>query len=271
MRRQFRTLHPAESTLSPRRGPSNSCEVAISLRRPNPRKQGGGATRATVRLTKRAIDQAEPLSKPYFVWDGELRGFGARIDPGGTKTFAVRYRPRGHGASAPKRFITIGRYGALTVYEARNRAKEILGAVATGADPAAALALRRAASTFKEIADLFLKEHVGPKRKTSTAQDYESLLTNYAIPALGNRKAEAVTRAEVARLHGQIGDRPCQANRLLAVIGSLSTFAERRGLVPENCNPTRKIEKFPEDRRERFLTPAELERGRDLRHRVAGR
>ena len=225
-----------------------------------PVEQGGGATRARVRLTKRAIDQAKPLPKPYFVWDGELKGFGARIDPGGAKTFAVRYRPKGHGASAPKRFITIGRYGALTVDEARNRAKEILGAVATGADPAADLALRRSASTFKEIADLFLREHVGPKRKMSTAQDYESLLTTYAIPALGNRKAEAVTRAEVARLHDQLKDKPYQANRLLAVIGSLYTFAERRGLVPESRNPAKKIEKFPEERRERFLTPEELER-----------
>ena len=59
--------------------------------------QRGGLTRVTVRLTKRAIDQAEPLSKPYFVWDGELRGFGARIDPGGGKTFAVRYRPKATG------------------------------------------------------------------------------------------------------------------------------------------------------------------------------
>jgi integrase len=220
----------------------------------------GGKARAIVRLTKRAVDQAAPLSKPYFVWDGELRGFGVRIDPGGAKTFAVRYRPKGHGASAPKRFITIGRYGALTVDEARNRAKEIFGAVAMGADPAAEIASRRGASTFKEIADLFLKEHIEPKRNVSTAQSYELLLNTYAIPALGNRKAEAVTRAEVARLHRQIGDRPYQANRLLAVIGSLYTFAERRGLVPENCNPARKIEKFPEDRRERFLTPDELER-----------
>ena len=80
------------------------------------------------------------------------------------------------------------------------------------------------------------------------------------VPALVNRKAEAVTRAEVAYLHGQIGDRPYRANRLLAVIGSLCTFAERRGLVPESCNPGKKIEKFSEDRRERFLTPEELER-----------
>ena len=69
-----------------------------------------------------------------------------------------------------------------------------------------------------------------------------------------------MTRAEVARLHSKIGDKPYQANRLLAVISSLYTFAERRGLVPENCNPARKIEKFPEDRRERFLTNDELER-----------
>ena len=109
----------------------------------------GGKARAIVRVTKRAVDQAGPLPKPYFVWDGELRGFGVRIDPGGAKTFAVRYRPKGHGTAAPKRFITIGRYGALTVDEARNRAKEILGAVAMGTDPAADLALRRAASTVR--------------------------------------------------------------------------------------------------------------------------
>jgi len=220
-----------------------------------PVEQGGGATRVTVRLTKRAIDQAKPLPKPYFVWDGELRGFGARIDPGGAKTFAVRYRPKGQGASAPKRFITIGRYGALTVDEARNRAKEILGAVATGADPAADLALRRSASTFKEIADLFLKEHAEPKRKFSTAQSYELLLNVYAIPTLGNRRAEAVTRAEVARLHGQIGDRPYQANRLLAVIGSLYTFAERRGLVPEKLQSNKKDRKIPRGPSRAFPDP----------------
>src|SRR5271170_6598086 len=83
--------------------------------------------RATGKITKRAIDQAEPGPQSQFIWDGELRGFGARIDPTGTKTFFVRYRPKGLGASGPRRFMTIGRYGTLTVDAARNRAKEILG------------------------------------------------------------------------------------------------------------------------------------------------
>jgi integrase len=37
-------------------------------------------------------------------------------------------------------------------------------------------------------------------------------------------------------------------------------FAGRVGLVPEGTNPTRKIDKFKEDRRERFLSTEELER-----------
>ena len=85
-----------------------------------------------------------------------------------------------------------------------------------------------------------------------------------------------MTRAEVARLHGQIGDRPYQANRLLAVIGSLYTFAERCGLVPENCNPTRKTRKIPRGPSRAFSDARGVgaprgghSRGRDRWHRVA--
>lgn len=57
-----------------------------------------------------------------------------------------------------------------------------------------------------------------------------------------------------------MSDRPYRANRLLAVIASLYSFAEQRELVPEHFNPARRIEKYKENRRERFLSTAELER-----------
>jgi len=44
------------------------------------------------------------------------------------------------------------------------------------------------------------------------------------------------------------------------VVGSMYAFAARTGAVPEGINPARKIDKFAEHRRERFLTGAELER-----------
>jgi integrase len=49
-------------------------------------------------------------------------------------------------------------------------------------------------------------------------------------------------------------------------MGSLYAFSERRGITPEGFNPARKIERYPEARRERFLRAEEIERiGRAIR------
>src|ERR1700733_4671033 len=88
------------------------------------------------RLTKEVVDCATPRAAPY--WDTALSGFGLRVGHTGTKTFFVRYRPKGTGRTGPKRFYTIGKYGPLTPDQARNRAKEVLGQVAAGQDPAVA-------------------------------------------------------------------------------------------------------------------------------------
>src|SRR5690349_16345433 len=84
----------------------------------------------SVKLTKKTIDSAVAASGRRDVWDSVLPGFGVRISMAGTRTFILRYRPKGGGRAAPKRFMTLGRYGPLTVEEARTRARRILGAVA---------------------------------------------------------------------------------------------------------------------------------------------
>lgn len=211
-------------------------------------------------ITKRIIDQTRPSDRTQFLWDAELRGFGIRTERTGTKTFIVRYRPKGQGRAGSKRFVSIGRYGALTAEEARQRAKTILGAVAAGEDPAGSSVSKGRPLTFGEAVELFLVEHVNAKRKPATERDYRSVLQSYALPKLHNRSVESVTRGEIARLHVEMKERPIHANRLVATISSLYSFLERRGLVPEGMNPARKIEKYREHRRERFLTTDELER-----------
>ena len=86
----------------------------------------------------------------------------------------------------------------------------------------------------------------------------------------GSKKAEAISRTEVARLHLAMALTPYQANRMLAMLGSLYAFAERRGLVPEGTNPTRKVERYGESRRERFLNTQELRRLGDALKRAEG-
>jgi integrase len=79
-------------------------------------------------------------------------------------------------------------------------------------------------------------------------------------PAVGTTKADKLTRHQVGRLHSSLANTPFQANRVLAVIGSMYAFAARASIVSEGTNPARGIDKFKETRRERFLTSEELER-----------
>jgi integrase len=212
------------------------------------------------RLTKRTVDGAAPASSRYALWDSELKGFGLRIETSGTKTYFVRYRPKGRGGGAPKRFLTLGRHGPLTPEQARARALAVLGSVANGEDPASVLAKSRAALTVSEAIQLFLAEHVRPKRKAGTAAYYEWLLTRTVVPKLGNLRPEQVTRAHLSKLHADLQQTPYQANRVLAVIGSLYAHLAKSGYVPEGFNPARGVEKYREQGRERYLTTEELTR-----------
>ena len=210
-------------------------------------------------ITKRAVDAARRADREYFVWDRDPKGFGLRVQPTGEKSYVVKYRA-GRGRNAPTRRVTLGRVGKLTPDEARVLAKATLGSAAHGFDPAALRTAERRAPTLKEVADLFLSEHVEAKRKPTTASHYQDLLRRLVLPELGTRQAERVVTTDLVRLHLRMKKRPYQANRMLAVVGTLYGFAGRRKLVPAGFNPARGIEKYPEKGRERFLTVDELGR-----------
>jgi integrase len=211
------------------------------------------------KITKRLVDGLKVKPKEYAVWDETLRGFGIRVRPTGAMTYIVLYRA-GAGRGAPQKRFTIAAVGKITLEAARKRAQAILGTVAHGGDPAADKAGERAMPTVSELADRFLSEHMEGKRKGGTTASYRRLLNTYVKPELGTTKADKLTRAAVAKLHAKLRNKPFQANRIIAVIGSMYTFAGKVGIVPEGTNPARKIDRYPEHRRERFLTAEELER-----------
>ena len=80
----------------------------------------------------------------HYLWDSELRGFGLSVEVSGTKTYFVRYRPKGQGRNGRRRFFKLGRHGDITPDQARDLAKGILGQVASGQDPAVELKADRA-------------------------------------------------------------------------------------------------------------------------------
>src|SRR5262245_30182385 len=211
------------------------------------------------RITKRAVDAVTSNSSEFTLWDDTVSGFGVRVRPTGAKSYVIVYRA-GAGRGAPVRRYTIAAVGKITPERARARAKVILGAVAHGHDPANQKTAERGTPRVAELADWFMADHVRTKRKAGTAEFYRDILDRIVKPAVGTTKADKLSRHQVGRLHSSLADTPFQANRVLAVIGSMYAFAGRAGIVPEGTNPARGIDRYKESRRERFLTGEELER-----------
>ena len=87
-----------------------------------------------------------------------------------------------------------------------------------------------------------MADHVRAKRKAGTAEFYRDILDRIVKPAVGTTKADKLTRLQVGKLHSSLADTPFQANRVLAVVGSIYAFAGRAGIMPEGINPTRGID-----------------------------
>ena len=207
------------------------------------------------KLTKRIVDAAEIKEKEHFIWDEELPGFALRVLPSGRKRYIIQYR-----AGRRSRRISLGPSTVLTCEQARTRAMTVLAATKNGEDPAARRDADRKAVTVKELADRFDREHITLRLKPSTAKGYRRMLERFVIPRLGNHRVNEVTRADIAQLHHDLRHIAYDANRCLEMLSKMFNLAEMWGLRPDGSNPRKHIKKYPEEKRERFLSSAELRR-----------
>jgi integrase len=207
-------------------------------------------------LTKTVIDKAVYRGKDGsrdVRWDAAIKGLGLRIYPDGQKAFVLSYRINGR-----KRLMTIGRFGVLTVDEARKLAKTYQVDILKGIDPLGEKHKVRDEMTFKELAGKYLdhaKVHNAPSWK-----NFEWNINKHLLPAWETRKLTAIKKGDMSALHSRIGStHPYAANRVLALIGRMFSLAALWGYVPEDHpNPARGIQKFKEQGRDRWVTPEEL-------------
>lgn len=204
------------------------------------------------RLTKRSVEDLAPAEKEYFAWDGDVRGFGVRIYPSGRKLYLVQYR-----SGKRTRRHNIGAHGVLTADAARKEARRLLGDVAHGSDPSAERQSKRSAPTVAGLCDRFLEEYVDQHCKPATARDYRSIMRRFIRPRLGPLAIAEVTRADVVAFHHALQDTPYQANRAASMLSKLFNLAEDWGLRQAGSNPARRIKKFREEEKKRYLSEDE--------------
>ena len=210
------------------------------------------------RISKKTVDALHPADVDRYLWDEDLTGFGLKVTPTGRKGFLVQYRIGGRAGRT--RRITIGTYGNLTPDEAREEAKKLLRDIGAGIDPASNRQRRKQELSFGAVLDRFLAEHVETKLRSRTNEEYRRLVRLYVPKSLKSRLISEIDRADIARLHHSLADKPYQGNRTVALLSKLFNWAEKHGLRPAGENPCRHIDKYKEARRERFLAPQELAR-----------
>jgi integrase len=186
-------------------------------------------------------------------WDGGT-GFGIRVTSAGARAFILRYR----NASGADKQITVGSPPAWNVTKARKYADALRHEIDKGADPLAQRQTARGSPTVADLADRFELEHLARRRPT-TARDYKSMLRRFVRPDLGSLKVAAVRPRDLEALHSKIAvTAPYMANRVVAVLSKMFNLAVKWEMRPNN--PAHGIERVPEHKRERFLSPMEIVR-----------
>jgi integrase len=213
------------------------------------------------KIGRRTLTSLQSVTKPSTIYDTEVTGFGLKQMPSGVLSWTVEYRPGAGGRGVAKKRIVIGTPKTMTPEQARKAAADLLARVRLGEDPAASRSAERKSITVGDLLGAYMDDRIA-KRKPGTAALYASYIRRHLGPALGKHRATAVTRADVAKLHRAVGTTyPVTANRLLTVLSAAWAYGAGAGLLPETArSPARGVEQYREQKRERYLSEAELAR-----------
>lgn len=202
---------------------------------------------------KDARNAPAPEKGATVLWDDKVAGFGLRISQGGTKSFILNYRAQGR-----ERRMTLGRFPTWSVGKARDEAARIRRIVDAGEDPMAQRHANREAPTLEDVWKRYKRDYL-PNNRPSTRVSYENIWKLHIQPSIGKLKAAAVTGNDVEGMHRKIAKKaPYRANRAVALLSRMFNLARRWGWVADN--PCRGVERTPERKRARYLSPEELTR-----------
>lgn len=221
------------------------------------------------RLTDRRIEALKPLSagekrSRRLLMDGEVPGFGVRVTENGKKSYVLVKRYPGFEHPAAR---VLGACGALTLEEAREKARAWIQLIARGIDPAdreredKLAAARRRVNSFAAVLEDFTKEKLAMERR---GHDVDLALRREFLPAWAERPLADITVEDVlavVRAVKQRGHRAaarnmfCHINRFFG--WAIDQYAY--GIKVNPCNGIKPARIIGERRsRDRVLSDDEL-------------
>lgn len=205
-----------------------------------------------INLTDEKVRKLKPTEVEQIIWDQQISGLGVRVTPAGKKSFVLKFRV---GGLSKKPTLGACGPGALSVAEARAIAVSWKSSAQQGLDPTRARQQERSAPTMNDLCDEYVRRHGSRKRSGFEDQRKIDVVIK---PRIGALRVKDVSQLDVEALHRGMKDRPYEGNRVLALLSKMFSLAEKWGW--REGNPAQGVEKFAEEKRERFLSRDELVR-----------
>ena len=182
---------------------------------------------AKEKITKRFLDGLE-LSKRQYIFDTELHGFGVHVGAQEI-SFFVQYRA-GFGRKGKTKRVRFGKFGPLTVEQARKQAQQLLAQATQGEDLSRKRQEEIPVPTFHELWKAYETAKPNLKGMTTDKNRFEKHLK----PLLGTLPVDRLKPAHVERirLDMEASHKPATVRNTLELLRRIHNFGVRQQLCP---------------------------------------
>jgi integrase len=169
-------------------------------------------------LSDKGVADLKPRQTRYPKPDPELRGHYIRVMPSGAKSFYAAAR----NPLRKQVWIKIGNADAMTIEEAREKAREAIARIRSGQ-------CVTQLKTFQEVAEQYQKRHVAAKG-VRTAAEIDRCLKKYILPHWGASDFASIRKSDIAALLDQVEDNhgPRMADVCLTIIRAIANWYATR-------------------------------------------
>ena len=179
--------------------------------------------------------------KDYFC--KSLPGFGVRVSHGGTRSFFLFT-----GKENNRHRQTIGRFGIITLAEARAEAKRLLAEQTLGHGKPKSVTFSAALTTFEQ--------QKYPELKARTVHDYKAIFRRHFSKKLGNVRLADIGFETITAITDKLITTPSEQRHSLVVAGTFFRWCVRRRFLKHNPLDGADVPKA--GKRKRVLSDIEL-------------
>jgi len=180
-------------------------------------------------LTDTRLKSLKPKEQLYKVADRD--GMYVAVLPSGTISFRYDYRINGR-----RETLAIGKYGPITLSEARERLREAKRLIEQGISPAIEKQRQKQQAKSTYFGDWLTRWFDDANYKDSTRRMIQGVIKRDVAPKFGKKLLSEIT-PDILRNHcGKIKSRGASASAVKTrdIVGSVFTYAKARGVKCDN-------------------------------------